>query len=332
MLGVLLLILKIIAIIIGVLLGLALLIIMAVLFVPVRYRINASFYEKPIVNVKISWLLKLIRFNAIYDDNGFRIKCMVFFVKLKKISADGLKESDELKESDGLVFPENVEETNDMLYVDDISADNWPPDGHFFNNIEATKGILSQEEDDKDESELSEQICKDEEGLEKNKRKKSLLKCIRKTFRQLIKKIKSIFKKICDIIRAIRNKSISIKNLITEKIKKITDILNNSDYRELAQFLLGQLKEILKKIKPKKYRIDIRFGFEDSYTTGKVLMYVAMFYGLLGIDAKITPEFNQEIFEGEIYLKGRVQIISLIIIGLRVYNNELFKKLVIDRK
>lgn len=68
MLAVLLLILKIIGILLLVILGLLLTLFLLVLFVPVRYRIRASYKEKARASVKITWLLHLLSVSAVYND------------------------------------------------------------------------------------------------------------------------------------------------------------------------------------------------------------------------------------------------------------------------
>ena len=57
MLHIALLILKILGILFLVLLGLLAVVLLLVLFVPVRYRLNADFHGKPIAKLEIGWLL-----------------------------------------------------------------------------------------------------------------------------------------------------------------------------------------------------------------------------------------------------------------------------------
>ena len=61
-------------------------------------------------------------------------------------------------------------------------------------------------------------------------------------------------------------------------------------------------------------------------------MYAAVLYGFLGLDFDIIPDFENEILEGEVYLKGSVQLFGIVVIALRVYTNELFKKIILKKK
>ena len=60
-------------------------------------------------------------------------------------------------------------------------------------------------------------------------------------------------------------------------------------------------------------------------------MYAAVLYGFLGLDFDIIPDFENEILEGEVYLKGSVQLFGIVVIALRVYTNELFKKIILKK-
>mgnify|MGYP000332127893 FL=1 len=93
-------------------------------------------------------------------------------------------------------------------------------------------------------------------------------------------------------------------------------------------FFVEQLKKLIKVIRPKKYRINARLGFEDPATMGKVLTYISIFYGMSGVDLSLEPVFGENIKEGSIFLKGNIRIFSVLVIALRVYRNEQFKKFI----
>lgn len=61
-------ILKIIGILLLVILGLLLFVIISVLFVPLRYRAEGSFYEKLKGSASVSWFLHLISLKISYDE------------------------------------------------------------------------------------------------------------------------------------------------------------------------------------------------------------------------------------------------------------------------
>ena len=65
--------------------------------------------------------------------------------------------------------------------------------------------------------------------------------------------------------------------------------------------------------------------------TGRILGVIAVIYGITGVQFNITPEFDQKVLEGDIYMKGRVRIYRLLLIALRVYKNKRFRKLVFNK-
>ena len=80
MLHIILLILKIIGIIIAVILGLAVALLLIVLFVPVRYVIDAGCHDKKLkAHVKVTWIMHIFRGVISYDEELFySIKALWF--------------------------------------------------------------------------------------------------------------------------------------------------------------------------------------------------------------------------------------------------------------
>ena len=80
MLHIILLILKIIGIIIAVILGLAVALLLIVLFVPIRYVIDAGCHDKKLkAHVKVTWIMHIFRGVISYDEELFySIKALWF--------------------------------------------------------------------------------------------------------------------------------------------------------------------------------------------------------------------------------------------------------------
>ncbi len=86
MLHILLLILKIIGIIIAVILGILVLLVCVVLFVPVRYDMEAvskGTFAKTCMKAKVTWLLHLVRVNLCYEDKVFSWQVRVGWKKIQ---------------------------------------------------------------------------------------------------------------------------------------------------------------------------------------------------------------------------------------------------------
>ena len=129
----------------------------------------------------------------------------------------------------------------------------------------------------------------------------------------------------------VKDKVIHMKDNVRETTEKMSAVLNNDDYKQLVRFIKRQIIELFKLIKPRKGRLYVRFGFDDIETTGKAAMYLAVLYGIIGADIEIIPDFNEEIFEGEAYIKGRIRLIGAAVIAFRCFFNREFRRYILKK-
>ena len=95
MLHVLLLILKITGIVIACILCLVILVVTAVLFVPVRYKVNADYHDRFKAQAKVSWL-GILRLMISYDEE-LDIKAKAFFITVYNNNDENSKVSEQKK-------------------------------------------------------------------------------------------------------------------------------------------------------------------------------------------------------------------------------------------
>ena len=81
----------------------------------------------------------------------------------------------------------------------------------------------------------------------------------------MIDKAKNILKKIK--LKTI--KAIKTKDTLKAKIDEIKTAIEDEPNKEMFRFLLEQFKLLLHEIKPVKQDINIHYGCEDPYITGK---------------------------------------------------------------
>ena len=81
-----------------------------------------------------------------------------------------------------------------------------------------------------------------------------------------------------------------------------------------------EVKDVCKSFRKKQVLDNVNYTF----ISGNI-------YGLSGINMNITPDFNEKILEGDIYIKGRVRIYKLLMIVFRVYRNKRFRELVLNK-
>ena len=311
MLHVILLILKIIGIVLAYVIGLLLLIVAAVLFSPIRYRINADYHSKIKANAAFSWL-GILRGTISFDEE-LRVKVKALFFTLYR--SDALKKEKKpktkKKNQDTNVFSMSDEE---LHLSDDSMVDSCERES---DNKYAGCSDNYITESDKEEVQAL-------ESEEQSKSRKNIFVRVKEKISFILDKIKEIFGLICDTVKKVKGAGDKLK----EKVTDAKDFLTSEDNKELFHFLIEQLKELIRAIRPRKYRIDAKLGFEDPAVLGKVLMYISVFYGISGMELNIEPVFGEDIKEGSIFLKGRIRIISILIIALRVYRNKQFKKFI----
>lgn len=84
MLHILGMILKIAGILLGSILGMVLLLLLFVLFVPIRYRVEGKYEEQPFFKAKISWFLSALSVHIRYEGEGVAVKVKLLGISLKK--------------------------------------------------------------------------------------------------------------------------------------------------------------------------------------------------------------------------------------------------------
>ena len=75
-------------------------------------------------------------------------------------------------------------------------------------------------------------------------------------------------------------------------------------FREALLHAKKEVLYFLKKAAPKKVTGTVRFGFNDPALTGETLGILGMIYGKLPKDLSIQPDFEQEILQGDVRMKG----------------------------
>lgn len=348
MLGVCLLILKIIGIVLLALLLLLLLVLGLVLFVPVRYKIYASYYNELKFSASLTWLLRLLRINAKFDKE-FSYEGKIAFFKFLESSKEEESQGEDDKAPSKInmassskdkkeknVFDEdfkdeeleNVNKSEEVKKTETSNIDIKTEHFDEFYNEEFKEGELgagpdldeSKKEEDLEEETIEEELDKDLDYL----LNKGLIGKIRRILVITVRKLKRILSLIADSLRKVKG----AKEKLFKKIDHIKELVTDEENKEFLAFIIQRLKELLKLLKPKKYKIDLHFGFEDPSTTGKILMYLSVLYGLTGLDMKINPDFEEEVKEGELLLKGSFQLFFLVIIVVKLFLNKKFKELV----
>lgn len=142
-------------------------------------------------------------------------------------------------------------------------------------------------------------------------------------------------KKIGARIKNLWNKGKAFFNSLKEKVKNIGFNLSklNDKYQLIKLFFQDEknklgfkygfdnIKGLLRHIRPRKVKAYIEFGTGDPCSTGQILGVAAVFMGIYKDSVQIIPDFEDEVFKGNFYCRGRIQGIILLIIGIKVIRN-----------
>jgi len=124
----------------------------------------------------------------------------------------------------------------------------------------------------------------------------------------IIEKVKCTFRNICDTIKNIKSNFDFYKNLWDKPQGKAA-----------VKKTYGQAVYLLKKIKPTKIEGDVVLGTGDPATTGQAIGAIAAVYGFLPEKLKITPDFEEKRYEGNLYVKGRLRLIHVVVAALKLF-------------
>ena len=318
MLHILLTILKVIGIIILVLISLVILIIAAILFVPIRYSIDAV-YDRKVKNldfkIKITYLLHLISVKYIYkDDDGLSIKIFGikthFFDKEAKAMEEKLNKETKMFEKMSSEIKDNMSEmpkAYEQLKKIDEERD------RLADNVNETEENIENNNKDNDTEENTEEFIKVE--------KQNIFSRIYSKIKAIIIKIKYRFIKFCDTIKK-----------ICKNVNDLKEFISDDNTKEAFGFLKKEALILLKHIRPRRIKGYVHFGFDDPSYTGNLLGLIYMILRGSPKEFRINPDFENKVFDGEIHAKGRVQCYLLLIIGIRLYKNDNLKLLLERRR
>lgn len=297
MLHVLGFILKVLGILVLTILGILLLVIGVILFVPISYEVRGEFPDDKSemkISANVHWLFRLLRVKILFYkkelDGNIRIAWKKIPLKNDETSKKEAKKKSKKKKTDKIV-----------KQVAEIKEE----------PKEAFKEAVKEEVQKKPaEVETSQMEVKDEPSTKKEKKKKT---------ESMIQKIKCTFNNICGKIKEVKVKK-----------DKLQDFLKDPVLKASIQRLKKELHWIIRFLRPKKIKAHLRFGFEDPSTTGLTLAGLSMIYPFAGDDMQIIPDFENQVLNGNIYIKGRLYLLYIAAFALALIVDKnvrvLFKK------
>lgn len=282
-------ILKIIGIVLACIVGLALLLVLLVLFVPVRYQISADGENTAVkAHGKVTWLLGVLTAKADYQDLDIAYKLSLIGIKLKEGSLKDVPEKLEVSTEEGITELEEEQK--------------W--EVHQFFGTEEKKEPPKESELEIEMIDISDAVTKPAPGADKKE--------------DFSDKIEKFCEKISSKYEKIRL-----------KLEQTTTILTSEVTKRAVKTIKEQLFHILDHIKPKKIKGFLNFGLEDPANTAIIYGTIDILAESISQGKLIiTPEFYQKGLTLDLMFSGRIFLGYLALCALKVFFNQNVRKVV----
>ena len=270
---VLLIILKVLGITLLILLGVLLLILLLILIVPVYYTVDAEYYGTLKAVARARWLWFVLDLKGTYGESRF-----LYYLKSFGFT---ISTNDETNKHfyKGLAEEERVEEPVPVRVLEDDFPTDFP-----------SPPVRKEPEIPLTEEEEEPTVRPDRTGI----------------FLKIHNKIQAGMEWITTIPMRIHYKISEILARILDFLENIKENMNRlaeKKWKDIKKYLL----RIGKHFRPRKLQGTLRFGLEDPASTGQILGVMGMLMPLYRDHIVIAPDFEQKIFEGQLYAKGRLQ-------------------------
>ncbi|MCR5337368.1 MAG: DUF2953 domain-containing protein [Lachnospiraceae bacterium] len=356
MLGILLGILKIIGITLLIILAVILALVLILLFVPLRYRLEASYLTGDIsVSAKVRFLFPLL---SVYFDlekgngkevsekkhieNGmaggvkiFGFRVFNFFpteeekkkqeekkrIKQAKKEARQAKKDERLRKKNKGAKPQeeaaNLTETDLTLPAEgtgELGAGNSQAAS---NDTVEDSGSINENGSFNDAEEFEDEEDDFQPGLIEKIRLflLSLGDAYAKAFDALLKVI-DYLAALPDQLEERKQSIVKTFRKYKRNLKRIICIWEKDYTKRALQKAKKALLKILRAIRPRKGYLKATVGMEDVALTGQIAGYYGMLYGMfypfVGKRVTLTPDFDRNIQDAEVFMKGHIRLCTFL--------------------
>jgi len=299
-------------------------ILLLLLFVPIKYKIDAVGNAPQLsANAKFSWLLHALTAVVAFDINsGIIIKIKLFCFKLyfKEIKLKGKKDK-----------------ANDIIAEEAQPADEPAAkvvaesrlDEQVYNSVEEIPvneykaETLSQEEIDKllNDSE-SEEADKEAEAVKAKISLSNRLEQFKQKLKDVAENAKDSASALLQTIKAFADNAIAKLLSVKEKIEKAIEFKDDENNQRAFILIIDTLKQLLYHIRPRYAKGRALIGLKDPAMTGEIVGAYYMLFPEAEEGFKLTASFDEEVIEGEGILKGHIRLNHVIKAFLTLWFNK----------
>ena len=310
-------ILKALGILLLVLLFLVLLIVCTVLFLPFCYRAQVLKEEEGFACVKasgrVSWLFGAVALTASYEEQKPEAQILLFGASLETWK----RRLKKIRRGEASVPRTEENETENALEAEKTAEQKAPDQKEKQQKVTAQKEQPEQEQEpDAPKKSILERFFGRIEYLPE--KLLNLASRLLQTAFRLLELPFRLLEKLEQKIQAGRR--------LKRKWESVKKFFRSKMFREALLHAKKEVLYFLKKAAPKKVTGTVRFGFNDPALTGETLGILGMIYGKLPKDLSIQPDFEQEILQGDVRMKGCFQAVTAAGIALRLFRDQNLRK------
>lgn len=300
MLHIILGILKIIGIILLWIVAIVLILLLLALFYPIGYKIKADKSEDSYcAQGTIHWLFYIINLSFFLKDGDQKMEVRIFGIPIDLSGKKKEKKRKKKKKKEkALTYPKTDEDHKKNINVHNKEEEIFEHKEKTYEGQEKTHEDESTPLDDEENCNML--------GEYVHKIKSFVIK-LKKFFMNL----RQTIKRICDKIKEIKDQGMNLKAF-----------LQSDRFQQGFDLCKKEFMALLRHIKPRKYRGYVHFGLEDPASTGQALGVISIFYPIFKDHVKIVPDFEQEVWLGNFYARGRMQTFFILKILWTLYKDK----------
>ena len=319
MLHIIIFILKIIGILLLVILGLILLLVSSVLFVPITYKVRAERKDGVIqVRAVAGWMFRLLSVHYRLHTSQEPMQLLQGRIlgipvwkplepkkeKPKKAEKKSKEKQSKPKQMEAKQLEQKAEVKSSDKAKERLKKDLTP--GTAIATIPQPEPEVSRQEQPQDKR------------AQTKPPRQSILKKLLYAIRRIYGKITAIGRGLFSLVV----KLLHMPEKASETIGTLTDFWNLEENVKARESIWRELKFLWKHSRPRKADLTLHFGFEDPSWTGQCMGVLSILNVWYPGRIFLKPEFEQEIFEGTLYIKGHMMLAVPLLSIFRLWRDE----------
>ena len=318
MLHIIIFILKIIGMLL-VILGLILLLVSSVLFVPITYKVRAERKDGVIqVRAVAGWMFRLLSVHYRLHTSQEPMQLLQGRIlgipvwkplepkkeKPKKAEKKSKEKQSKPKQMEAKQLEQKAEVKSSDKAKERLKKDLTP----------GTAVVTMPQP----EPEVSRQEQPQDKQAQTKPPRQSILKKLLYAIRRIYGKITAIGRGLFSLVV----KLLHMPEKASETIGTLTDFWNLEENVKARESIWRELKFLWKHSRPRKADLTLHFGFEDPSWTGQCMGVLSILNVWYPGRIFLKPEFEQEIFEGTLYIKGHMMLAVPLLSIFRLWRDE----------